>query len=282
MNVNAANACRRLVYALVLCVSTTGWAQVSPPADSARPAPRQEVRPATNPLLRAPAAPAALPIPPLSVGSGGGNSGGATAPGIAPRRVAPIPLNMKEVYARLEPILTPVTGDSLFGAAVFEILVDAMGRVTNARVMRYKHFEVTEKLRPAIDMIRCSPETLADVPQEGRTHVVLVYPVPRLDPTAVDTLLPEMEAVPVNLDQVRSTIGYPMRARAERLEGRVVVRVLVNEYGTYVRHRVLSTPHPVLTEAVEEWLYLLRCIPAFRDRRPVRSWLTVPIEFKAV
>lgn len=215
--------------------------------------------------------------------AGGSGPTSTEAPGLAPQRVFPMPLNLKEIYTRIKAKPDWLSTDTLYGASVFEVSVAADGRLQSLRVVRYKSFELTEAFREALVELRCAPETLAERPQEGRTFVALVWPPPQPQPaSAADSLPPELEAYPINLDQLRAMVGYPLRARAERLQGRVVMRVLVNEYGLYVRHSVLQSPSPILTEAVEGWIYHLRFIPAFRGRKPVRTWLTVPFDFKPV
>lgn len=258
---------------VALLVAGRVWAQA--------PAPSPSPSPSSNPLLRGKQQPIALPIPPMPTGSSGPTS--TEAPGLAPQRVFPMPLNLKEIYTRINARPEWLSTDTLFAASVFEVTVGPDGRLQSSRVVRYKSFELTEAFREALTELRCAPETLAERPQEGRTFVALVWPPPQPQPaSAADSLPPDLEAHPINLDQLRAMVGYPMRARAERLQGRVAIRVLVNEYGLYVRHSVLQSPSPILTEAVEAWIYHLRFIPAFRGRKPVRTWLTVPFDFKPV
>jgi TonB family protein len=245
----------------------------------------QYVPPATPPgpsnnLLR-PKPSGPLPIPPLPTAIS--PAGGSQSAGISARVIYPIPLNLKQVYLRIKPGADWAKRDTLVGSVIFEVTVDANGAVKTHRLMRFAYPELVEPFRKAIEDLRFAPETSNDVPREGRTKVAIVWPRPEAVPASEnDSSVVDMEATPINFDQVREMVGYPNRARAERIQGRVAVRVLVNEYGTYVRHRVLFSPNPILTEAVEEWIYLIRFAPAFRNRKPVRSWITIPFEFKPI
>ncbi len=89
----------------------------------------------------------------------------------------------------------------------------------------------------------------------------------------------EKEPVPVNMDQFRQAIGYPPVAREIGLQGTVVVRVLVTPQGHYQDHRILRSPHAVLSKAVVEQLPLLRFTPALQGDRAVYCWVNVPVRF---
>jgi TonB family protein len=256
---------------MILVLPMLGVAQYVPPATPPGP---------SNNLLR-PKPNEPLPIPPLPTTLA--PSGGSQTAGISARVIYPIPLNVKQVYQLIEPAADWAKRDTLFGAVIFEVMVDVNGAVKTHRLLRFAHPELVEPFRKAVSEMRFAPETSNDVAREGRTKVALVWPRPEAQAaSALDSTVADLEAAPINLDQVREMVGYPNRARAERIQGRVAVRVLVNEYGTYVRHRVLSSPNAVLTEAVEEWIYLIRFAPAFRNRKPVRSWIAIPFEFKPI
>ncbi len=92
----------------------------------------------------------------------------------------------------------------------------------------------------------------------------------------------EKEPEPVNIDDIKQKIGYPGPATKAGIEGIVVMRVLVNKRGKYVKHIVLSSPHPILTEAVEKQLHKLKFTPAIQSGKRVKVWTNIPFRFSLV
>lgn len=99
------------------------------------------------------------------------------------------------------------------------------------------------------------------------------------DPKHTDLFAGE-EPRPVNINSVRDLIGYPPQAVEAEIEGKVVVRVLVNKRGTYKKHVVLADPHRILTRAVEAQLDELIFTPGIQNNKPVNVWVTIPFDFK--
>ena len=92
----------------------------------------------------------------------------------------------------------------------------------------------------------------------------------------------DSEPKPLNLDSVRSKIGYPDEAVLANQEGTVVVRILVDEKGAYVRHQVVREIHPALAEAVEEHISELEFSPAMQNGAPIMFWTNLPFPFKLI
>ena len=85
---------------------------------------------------------------------------------------------------------------------------------------------------------------------------------------------------PLNMREVQMKIGYPQIARDAGIDGTVVVRILVNTDGSYLRHEVLNSVHPVLDQAVEVHLSKLKFTPAQKDEQPMKFWVNIPFSFK--
>ena len=49
-----------------------------------------------------------------------------------------------------------------------------------------------------------------------------------------------------------------------------------------MQHKVLKSPHPILTEAVEKHIHRLWFTPALAGKCPVRSWVNIPFRFRLV
>ena len=100
------------------------------------------------------------------------------------------------------------------------------------------------------------------------------------DPGINEFISVEQEPVPVNIDDIKSLIGYPQIARDAGIQGQVVIRVLVDKTGNYDRHRIVKSVHPILDEAVEQHLSKLKFTPAIQGGRPIKFWVNIPFNFK--
>jgi periplasmic protein TonB len=92
----------------------------------------------------------------------------------------------------------------------------------------------------------------------------------------------EEAPIPVNLADLRKLIGYPQLALNARIEGTVLLRVLVGLDGSYQRHLVVRTDHPILTQAVEQHIDRLTFTPAIQGGKPVYFWVNIPFVFRAI
>ncbi|MDX2283862.1 MAG: TonB family protein [Bacteroidia bacterium] len=103
---------------------------------------------------------------------------------------------------------------------------------------------------------------------------------PEAAPSADEFIFAEQEPVAINVDEIRKLIGYPQIAKDAGIEGNVVVRVLVDKRGAYVRHKVINQAHPVLSKAVEEHISKLKFSPAIQGGKPIQFWVNIPFNFK--
>ena len=90
----------------------------------------------------------------------------------------------------------------------------------------------------------------------------------------------EKEPQAVNMDDLKKMIGYPPMAKEAGIEGKVVVRVLIDKYGHYVKHITLKEAHPILNNAVASKIDQLRMTPGIQGGRPIKVWVTLPFDFK--
>jgi protein TonB len=87
------------------------------------------------------------------------------------------------------------------------------------------------------------------------------------------------EPKPVNMDDIRKAIGYPQIARDAGIEGTVVIRILVDEYGNYKKHKVTKQEHPILAKACEAQVGKLKFTPAIQGGKPIKFWVNIPFKF---
>lgn len=90
------------------------------------------------------------------------------------------------------------------------------------------------------------------------------------------------EPKPLNLGEVRQKIGYPEEAVSQNIQGNVVVRVLVDETGDYVRHQIIGKADPILQDAVEAHLAEMQFSPAKVDSKAIKFWVNIPFSFKLI
>ncbi len=99
-------------------------------------------------------------------------------------------------------------------------------------------------------------------------------------PDINDFIFVEEEPEPVNLEEVKQLIGYPRVAQDAGIEGRVILRVLVDEFGRYKNHKVINSVHPILASACEKHIGQLMFTPAIQGNTPVKFWINIPFAFK--
>jgi TonB family protein len=92
----------------------------------------------------------------------------------------------------------------------------------------------------------------------------------------------EQEPKPLNMKEVQDQIGYPQAAVDSGLQGQVILRILVDESGRYLKHKVVKDVHPLLSEAVEEHVSKLVFSPAMREGKPTMFWVNIPFNFRMI
>jgi TonB family protein len=75
-------------------------------------------------------------------------------------------------------------------------------------------------------------------------------------------------------------IRYPEEARRKNIEGKVVVRVLIDKTGRPVRSLIDMSDNELLTEAARNVVMATRFTPAMQNGKPVPVWISIPITFK--
>jgi TonB family protein len=88
----------------------------------------------------------------------------------------------------------------------------------------------------------------------------------------------EKAPVAVNLGSVRGSMKYPEIAKANNIEGNVVVKVLVGPDGTVQSIGGISGPD-VFYDEVKSKVMNLTFTPALQNGKPVSCWVSVPFKF---
>jgi protein TonB len=91
----------------------------------------------------------------------------------------------------------------------------------------------------------------------------------------------EVEKPPecVNLGQVKASMRYPDLAREGGIEGRITVKVLVDESGYVIKIGSING-ESVFHDEVKEKARDLQFTPGLQNGKPVKVWVSVPFVFK--
>ncbi|MBI0398310.1 TonB family protein [Cyclobacterium marinum] len=103
-----------------------------------------------------------------------------------------------------------------------------------------------------------------------------------VEPSISAIILVDEDPKPLNLGEIYQAIGYPSKAKEAGIEGSVVVSVLVGENGEYLKHKIITHAHPLLSDPVDLEVKNLRFTPAMKAGETVKVWINLPFKFKLV
>lgn len=80
---------------------------------------------------------------------------------------------------------------------------------------------------------------------------------------------------------ISSKIKYPTKCKKDRIEGKVIVRFLIEDNGSVKDVFIQKSVHPDLDkEAIRVVKSMPRWIPGKKNGSPVRAYYSVPVDFK--
>ena len=82
-----------------------------------------------------------------------------------------------------------------------------------------------------------------------------------------------------SLRQLQMKVKYPRQARNANAEGKVEMRVYIDEQGNFVHAETLRSPHASLTASTYRAISLSNFQPATINNKPVKSTLIIPTYF---
>lgn len=100
------------------------------------------------------------------------------------------------------------------------------------------------------------------------------------DPPANVLVFVEQDPIALNIDSLKSTITYPPRALEVGLQGRVIVKLLVDQQGTVKKHIIVKSTDSLFTKEIESKVYALRFKPAIHKGKTVKHWTPIPFDFR--
>ena len=118
--------------------------------------------------------------------------------------------------------------------------------------------------------------------QEGTVCMGVEPPILNLDSALSGQEGPgdsENQPIIKNIREITEKIGYPKAAEDQKITGKVMLKILVDEGGYVMRYIVLEPSHPLLLSAVEEHVKELRFRPGLKEGKLAKWWVVVPFRF---
>lgn len=88
--------------------------------------------------------------------------------------------------------------------------------------------------------------------------------------------------VKIDFNKLQQFIKYPEEARKKEVEGKVVLKILVDDKGNFAKYEIEHTDNKLLNEAAINAVksYGKAEKPATLDGKPTSSWVYLPIQFR--
>ena len=182
------------------------------------------------------------------------------------------------------------------GMVLLQVLLDAEGNVKDTRIIRGVGYGCDEEAVRAVKEMEFTPASY------GGKHVAMWFSIPiRFSLQAsgresTDVPLPPppkkgAEDIPPSLplenqpkikgglQALRNFLVYPEEAKKEKVEGLVLVKVLIDEKGMVEKTVIAKSIGRGCDEATVEAVKKLEFIPATKDGTNVKFWFTIPVRF---
>jgi protein TonB len=98
-----------------------------------------------------------------------------------------------------------------------------------------------------------------------------------------EAYLPWVEEMPEpagGMEEIVRRMKYPEEAKNQGIEGRVFVKLFINEFGKPENSEVIRSVHPLLDTEARNVLMKTIFSPGRRDGKPVKVQVVVPILFQ--
>jgi Ca-activated chloride channel homolog len=98
--------------------------------------------------------------------------------------------------------------------------------------------------------------------------------------SGIDDFVPVEQAPKVDLKILQKNIVYPELARRAGIEGKVLVRVLIDKTGSPTKHRIEYSDNTMLEQPAVDAIMKSSFTPAIQKGNAVACWVTLPVVFK--
>ena len=172
------------------------------------------------------------------------------------------------------------------GRVTVSYVVQPDGSITKPTVMSTPDPLLGETVVNAINGApRWEPAKNPEIQDPFGTTVTVKFELPdKVIPDDTYVVVEQMPEYPGGegalLEFIRNNTRYPEAARAEKIEGRVIVRFVVNTSGKVEDLSVIKGVHPLLdAEALRVVSLLTGWLPGAQGGKPVNVWYMVPVSF---
>jgi TonB family protein len=172
------------------------------------------------------------------------------------------------------------------GRVTVNYVIQPDGTISKPTVMSASDQSLGEAVVKAInESPRWEPAKNNEIQDPFSTSVTVKFELP--DKVTADDTFIVVEQMPdypgggtALLEFIRNNLRYPEAARAEKAEGRVIVRFVVNTKGKVEDAVVIKGVHPLLdAEALRVVGLLSGWLPGAQEGKPVNVWYMAPVAF---
>jgi TonB family protein len=96
----------------------------------------------------------------------------------------------------------------------------------------------------------------------------------------IDDFVPCEREPSADMSEIQRRLVYPAAAIEHDVEGKVLIRVLIDTKGKPRRYNVEQSVHALLDSAAAKAIMETSFSPAIQKSEPVSCWVTVPVVFK--
>lgn len=125
-----------------------------------------------------------------------------------------------------------------------------------------------------------------DDPDLGPLPVLEKYepdPTGLSDPSPHAFIMLDKEPIPLNMKEYRLAAGYPRFPYLQELEGRVIMRLLVDENGQILKFiHLRDSISPFLMESGTAGIDVLKFTPGMANDKPTKCWISIPIDYRLI
>jgi protein TonB len=146
--------------------------------------------------------------------------------------------------------------------------------------------QISTPRRPSVPIPSEDEELPADETIETEDWVLdenVLPPPPPVEQEDVFTFIPyDQPPAPIGgYRAIHEKLVYPELAKRAGIEGQVIISALIDEDGNVIRTRVLkSLGSNGCDEAAETAIRAVKWNPAMQRDKPVKVWVSIPVEFK--
>ncbi len=172
---------------------------------------------------------------------------------------------------------------SIEGRVIVTVLVTKNGIPLEAKILRSDSQILEKAALDAVMKSHFTPSINGGQPVDSWITIPIDFRLKdaSISISKVDNEKIQPDQMPsLDLKALQKSIKYPEKARKEGIEGKVIVKVKVNEKGKVAETKVLFTDSELLNKSALDAIKKAKFSPATKNGKPVEAWVTVPVQFK--